>query len=176
MPDRDPGPRRGFLTALTAGMGALIGAMAALPGLSFLSHPFRAPTVSSGDEPIRVAAPDDVKFGKPLRVTMFGQRRDGWMRTDRMKLGTAWLVRTAEGRVRAFSTVCPHLGCGIDWDDQAERFDCPCHKSGFGLDGRCLFGPAPRGLDELEVVASERDIRVRYQQFKVAIKEKEPLG
>jgi menaquinol-cytochrome c reductase iron-sulfur subunit len=176
MADGDIGPRRGFLAAITAALGGLVSAMAAMPAFTFLAYPLRVKTVSGNDEPIRVAMPDEVRSGKPLRVTVFGPRRDGWTRIDRMKLGSAWLVRTPQGRVRAFSTVCPHLGCKVDWNEKAEKFDCPCHNSSFGVDGRCLAGPAPRPLDELEVVASEREIRIRYQRFRVAIPEKEPIG
>lgn len=161
---------------VTGALGTLLGTMATLPGLTFLGHPLRAKTITGGDEPIRVAGPEDLRPNKPLRVSVYGQRRDGWMRIDRMKLGAAWLVRTPEGRVRAFSTACPHLGCGIDWNDKTEKFDCPCHNSGFALDGRCLYGPSPRGLDELEVDATDKDIRVRYRRFKPASKEKEPIG
>lgn len=176
MCDLHTGPRRGFLTAVTTALGALVAAMAAMPVFTFLAHPLRARTVSGPDEPVRVANPEELKPGEPLRVTVYGQRRDGWMRFDRIKLGNAWLVRTAEGRVRAFSATCPHLGCGVGWADHAGRFECPCHDSAFGLDGRCLSGPAPRGLDELEVVASDQEIHVRYRRFKVAISEKEPIG
>jgi menaquinol-cytochrome c reductase iron-sulfur subunit len=169
--------RRSFLKLVAGGVAAGIGVLAAIPGLGFLAHPLRATTVTGGDEPIRVSAvPADVQVGRPVRVDIVGERRDGWTRFDRMKLGAAWLVRTPAGRVRAFSTVCPHLGCGIDWDETTEKFACPCHKSAFDADGRCLFGPSPRGMDELEIVASDAEIRVRYRRFKVAIKEKEPLG
>ncbi len=171
-----PRPRRSFLGLLAGAIGVVVGAAASIPGLGFLAHPLRTKTVSGGEEPVRVAAPDDVRPGRPLRVNVYGQRRDGWTRIDRMKLGAAWLMRTPEGRVRAFSTVCPHLGCGIDWDEKSEKFHCPCHNSGFGLDGRCLYGPSPRGLDELEVATTATEIRVRYQRFKVAVKEKEPIG
>lgn len=176
MADGDTGPRRGFLKAATGGIAGLVGALAAIPGLGFLAHPLRAKTVTGADQPIRVAAPDDVKPGKPLRASVVGQFHDGWLRIDQMKLGAAWLVRTPEGRVQAFSTVCPHLGCGIDWDEKSGQFECPCHKSGFGLDGRCLYGPSPRGLDELQVVTTDTEVRVRYQRFKTATKEKEPIG
>jgi len=86
-----------------------------------------------------------VKPGKPLRVTAVGAREDAWLRLDKVTLGSLWLVRTVEdGPIKAFSTVCPHLGCGIDFDDKASKFNCPCHASAFDLDGRCLMGPAPR--------------------------------
>jgi menaquinol-cytochrome c reductase iron-sulfur subunit len=176
--DREPGagPRRGFLAILAGAAGALIGAMGALPAFIFLGHSLHAKKSSGRDEAPPVAKPDDLRVGKPLRVTVYGSLRDGWTRVDHARLGAAWLVLMADGRVRAFSTVCPHLGCGVDWNDKAGTFDCPCHNSGFAADGRCLRGPSPRGLDELEVLASDKDIRIRYQRFKVGSKAKEPIG
>jgi Rieske Fe-S protein len=78
--------------------------------------------------------------------------------------------------VKAFSTVCPHLGCGVDWNDKTGKFDCPCHASSFDLDGRCLGGPSPRGLDELDVHLEGRDVLVRYQRFRTGTSKKEPIG
>jgi menaquinol-cytochrome c reductase iron-sulfur subunit len=177
MADHHADPRRKFLKLLAAGTTAVVGALAAIPGLGMLLHPLRAKSSGPGSEPIRVAAiPADVKPGKPVRVDVISNVTDGWSRYEKVKLGAAWLVRSPEGRVRAFSTVCPHLGCGIDWDDKNAKFLCPCHQSGFGTDGQCQYGPSPRSLDELEVVATDTEIRIRYQRFKVATKTKEPIG
>jgi menaquinol-cytochrome c reductase iron-sulfur subunit len=162
---------------ITGAFGAAMGAIAVIPGLGFLAHPLRRPTTTGGDDPLRVASPDQIRPGKPMRVSVVGQRRDAWLRLDRVKLGAAWLVRQREdGPVKAFSTVCPHLGCGIDWNAKTSQFDCPCHASSFDLDGRCLGGPSPRGLDELEVTVKEEDVLVRYQRFQVGTPKKEPIG
>ena len=169
--------RRAFVARVTAALSALAGAAAVVPGLGLLLSPLRKMTVRGPGRPVRVASEHDVCPDKPLRVTAVGDRQDAWVRLDRVTLGSCWLVRAHEGApVRAFSTVCPHLGCGVDYDAQARKFDCPCHGSSFDLDGRCLRGPSPRGLDELEVVSTETEIRVRYQRFKVASKMKEPIG
>jgi Rieske Fe-S protein len=176
MDSRRSEERRGFLKALTAGISGALAAMAVIPGLGFLGHPLRQRTVSGADQPIKVASNDDLRPNKPIRVNVVGQRRDGWLRLDRVKLGACWLVRPTDGPVRAFSTVCPHLGCGVDWNDKNKTFDCPCHASSFDLFGRCLGGPAPRSLDELEVVTTGDDIKVRYQRFKLGHGQKEPIG
>ncbi len=42
------------------------------------------------------------------------------------------------------AAVCTHLGCIVA--QTAEGFDCPCHGSRFGRDGRVLRGPAPGAL------------------------------
>jgi menaquinol-cytochrome c reductase iron-sulfur subunit len=176
MPAPPQEARRGFLKLVTAAVTGVIAALTAVPGLGLLMHPLRRRTVAGADEPLPVAAVSDLEMGRPLRVNVFGKIRDGWLRLDRVKLGAVWLIRTSEGRVRAFSSACPHLGCGVDWDESTEKFACPCHRSSFDMDGRCLFGPAPRGLDELEVVTSADEVRVRYRRFRLATKDKEPIG
>ena len=169
--------RRAFLAILTGGLGAVAGGLALIPGLGFLSSPLRRPTVRGADQPLRVASEAEVKPGKPLRVTVVGQRDDAWLRLDRVTVGSCWLVRASDvAPVRAFSTVCPHLGCGVDWNEKTGKFDCPCHASSFDLDGRCLGGPSPRGLDELDLQVEGRDLLVRYQRFRNGTGKKEPIG
>ena len=153
-----------------------MGAVAGVPALRYIGYPWVEKTVSGGEDPIRVASPDDVKPGQPLRVTVVGNRRDGWLRMDDVKLGACWLVRGDDGHVRAFSTCCPHLGCGIDWNEQTRQFDCPCHGSVFDTGGRCVAGPSPRGMDELDVQVGGNDVKVTYRRFRVSTSKKEPLA
>jgi Rieske Fe-S protein len=171
-----PDARRAFLKLVTAGLGAVTAALAVVPGLGFLAGPARG-SASKGANPLRVATERDVKPNRPLRVTAVGPQDDAWLRLDKVTLGSAWLVRTVEdGPIRAFSTVCPHLGCGVDYDEKAGKFNCPCHASAFDLEGRCLSGPSPRGLDELETHVEGRDVLVRYQRFRVGTSKREPIG
>jgi Rieske Fe-S protein len=85
-------------------------------------------------------------------------------------------VTSAEGTVRALSTICPHLGCGVDWNDETQTFDCPCHGSVFDRAGRRMSGPSPRDLDELDVVTTDDEIAVRYRRFRTATPHREPIG
>jgi glycine/D-amino acid oxidase-like deaminating enzyme/nitrite reductase/ring-hydroxylating ferredoxin subunit len=39
-------------------------------------------------------------------------------------------------------TVCTHLGCELRANEQEGTWDCPCHGSRFGDDGRAICGPA----------------------------------
>jgi menaquinol-cytochrome c reductase iron-sulfur subunit len=182
-PAPSPLSRRGLLAAVTGAAAVVVGLLAAIPGLRFLLHPLTSATGGrapgggdGGGEPVLAAAPDAVRLGHPILVALRGPRRDGWVTEPKQKLGAAWLLRTPEGRVRAFSNVCPHLGCAVDWNAREERFACPCHGSAFDPDGRCVAGPSPRGLDELHVVASESELRVRFQRFRLGTHDKEPIG
>ena len=46
--------------------------------------------------------------------------------------------------IAVMSLVCTHLGCIVQKTDAG--FDCPCHGSQFGLQGKLARGPAPRSL------------------------------
>jgi len=53
----------------------------------------------------------------------------------------------------SYDTVCPHLGCTVQFSPSANVMICPCHGSQFKVsDGAVINGPAPRGLTKLNVV------------------------
>ncbi len=53
----------------------------------------------------------------------------------------------------SYDTVCPHLGCTVQFAPSANLMICPCHGSQFKVsDGAVINGPAPRGLTKLDVV------------------------
>jgi cytochrome b6-f complex iron-sulfur subunit len=52
------------------------------------------------------------------------------------------IVRVSEGSVLALSAICTHEGCIVDYNASAQRIDCPCHGSEFGVDGHVIQGPA----------------------------------
>lgn len=37
---------------------------------------------------------------------------------------------------------CPHMGCGLKWNQEEHSWDCPCHGSRFDEDGGVIEGPA----------------------------------
>jgi menaquinol-cytochrome c reductase iron-sulfur subunit len=165
------------MAVLTKALGAAAAALAVIPGLGLLTSPLRRQTSSGSDKPLRVANERDIKPGKPVRVMAVGPRHDAWTRLEKVTLGSLWLVRGSEdGPIKAFSTICPHLGCGIDFDEKRGKFECPCHDSAFDLDGRCLGGPSPRSLDELETRIEGRDVLVRYRRFRVGSAKREQIG
>lgn len=45
---------------------------------------------------------------------------------------------------------CPHLGCELEWNEEEQSWDCPCHGSRFDRDGGVLDNPAQMDLDEEE--------------------------
>ena len=41
----------------------------------------------------------------------------------------------------ALSSTCPHLGCQVRWEEQNNRFFCPCHNGVFDPSGKATGGP-----------------------------------
>ena len=64
--------------------------------------------------------------------------------------GAFYLVHNQDG-VLAFSWRCTHQGCEVPWEEDEQRFHCPCHGSVFDRNGDRVSGPADRPLDLVEV-------------------------
>ena len=41
---------------------------------------------------------------------------------------------------------CPHMGCGLKWNQEEHSWDCPCHGSRFDENGGVIEGPATGSL------------------------------
>lgn len=61
------------------------------------------------------------------------------------------VVRTAEGEVRAFSAVCTHLDCTVQFKADTSQLWCACHNGTYDLGGNVVSGPPPRGLEAFVV-------------------------
>ena len=73
---------------------------------------------------------------------------------------SAVLVRKRGGEVVAFSAVCTHLGCIVQWQQERQQFLCPCHAGLFSAEGAVLAGPPPKPLQKLPVVVAGGTITV----------------
>ncbi len=169
--------RRGFLKKATVAMGAAIGAAVGVPLVRYLLFPVGRKVVESSAEPVDVGAASTVAAGKaPVLVQITARRvRDAWGAKTNVALGAAWLLRDKEGALKAYSSVCPHLGCAVGFDDKADRFACPCHTSAFGKDGSKITGPAKRGLDPLPVEEKDGRVLVTYKSFRPDIADREEV-
>ncbi len=174
-------PRRSFFSkCLAAVLG--IGAIAAptVAGIAVLLDPLRMKAKGEGGSWVRVASLGQIPAdGKPYFFTVVvDEPRDKWSRYEPQAVGAVYLTRTSEDTPpTALSSVCPHLGCAIDYDRLGDQFVCPCHNGIFHADGKQAEGStvSPRDLDPLEVRVDEAtgDVEVNYQRFKGGIAERE---
>jgi len=57
------------------------------------------------------------------------------------------VYRDQAGLLSAVSATCTHLGCIVAFNDAEHTWDCPCHGSRFGIDGKVIQGPATNPLE-----------------------------
>ena len=80
------------------------------------------------------------------RVTDFGIG----VTTKFQSTSRIWVVRDATS-IYVILAICTHLGCTPDWKESENKFKCPCHGSGYDVEGVNFEGPAPRPMDRCEL-------------------------
>ena len=61
------------------------------------------------------------------------------------------LVRSSDGSYRAFSAICTHLNCTVQYRNRESDIWCACHNGVYDLQGRNVSGPPPRPLEVYDV-------------------------
>ncbi len=92
----------------------------------------------------------------------------GAVSTKWVKDYRTWIVRNDKGFYAIFAQ-CTHLGCTPRWLEAEGKFKCPCHGSGFTMDGLNFEGPAPRPLERVKIDLSEDgqllvDTSIRFRE------------
>jgi cytochrome b6-f complex iron-sulfur subunit len=62
------------------------------------------------------------------------------------------LVRASETEWKAFSAVCTHLNCTVQYQESSRQIWCACHNGVYDMSGRVVSGPPPKPLDEMAVL------------------------
>lgn len=70
------------------------------------------------------------------------------------------LIRLQSGQFRAFSAVCTHLQCTVQYRKDLGHIWCACHNGHYDLNGHVISGPPPRPLPEYKVNIKEGNIYV----------------
>jgi cytochrome b6-f complex iron-sulfur subunit len=70
------------------------------------------------------------------------------------------LIHTPSGELRAFSAVCTHLECIVQYRPDTKQIWCACHNGQYNLEGKNIGGPPPRPLEEYTVNSRNGEIVV----------------
>lgn len=73
------------------------------------------------------------------------------------------VIRTSESEILAFSAICTHLGCLVNWRKEQGDIYCPCHGGRFALDGKVIGGPPPTPLPKYSASVVDGEIRVKLK-------------
>jgi len=193
--------RRDFIKGASCAIGAALGAVPMAAGVRVVLDPLTRQSAAEGDaEFIRLADVSDLPTGEPMKFAIVEDKSDKWSRYKDVPVGAVYLLKAstqAEDRkkagadinsteesqteperpvsVIAYNTVCPHLGCFVDYRKKEQDFFCPCHDSNFDLNGKLVKGVSPRAMDTLEVDEEKLkagEVWVKFQRFKGNTKEK----
>ncbi len=135
--------RRGFLNRVLAVVGAAFAAAVLFPVERFLSAQ-AGPATKSG--PVVAAKVNEVALNS-YRIFPFGGE-------------PAILIHLANGEYRAFSAVCTHLGCTVQYRPEGHNIWCACHNGVYDLQGHNVSGPPPRPLERYAVRLADGNIIV----------------
>ena len=132
----DPGEsRRGFINWFLATSGGAFLLSLLYPVSRYLVPPtVGESTAGTVTLPIK---PDDVRPNTG-QIFKFGSR-------------PGILIRTAAGELRAFSAVCTHLNCTVQYRTDLSQIWCACHNGHYDLNGKNVEGPPPRPLEAFTV-------------------------
>jgi cytochrome b6-f complex iron-sulfur subunit len=105
-----------------------------------------------------------------FKVGFPGDYPPGYVETKfKEEFGVFVIHGSYQGRrqLYALRAVCTHLGCIVIWQENEEKFKCPCHGSGFYRDGINFEGPAPRPLERYAIrIADDGQLEVdRSKRF-----------
>lgn len=70
------------------------------------------------------------------------------------------LIRTPNGQLQAFSAVCTHLDCTVQYKKDLGVIWCACHNGKYDLTGRNIAGPPPRPLQEYKVILQGEEVHI----------------
>ena len=146
--------RRSFLRILP--LGVVAGVFVSIGGAAFR---FLRPRLSvASDRWLDVASVAELSGLQPVTKKILAEHVAGWaVTTEEHNV----FVLPANGN-QVLSAVCPHEGCEVAWEQNTNRFSCPCHQSFFAADGSRISGPATRGLDALPARVQDGTLQVQF--------------
>jgi menaquinol-cytochrome c reductase iron-sulfur subunit len=163
--------RRTFLTWAVNGLGLLFAAVLGIPAVFYLIDPLNRRSPPKGWR--TVGRLSELEVNKPVQAVIRDIRHDAWTLHPNDVVGRVWLVKRDNKTVDVYTTVCPHLGCSINFDASSQRFICPCHNGTFDLQCRKVEfaegnNPPPRDMDKLVSQFDPKDpdvLQVKYENF-----------
>jgi Rieske Fe-S protein len=146
--------RRSFLKILP--LSVVAGVFASIGGAAFRF--LRPRLTAASDRWLDVANVSELSGPQPITRKILAEHVAGWaVTTEEHNV----FVLPAKGN-QVLSAVCPHEGCEVAWQQNTNRFACPCHESYFAPDGSRISGPARRGLDTLSTRVQDGKLQIQY--------------
>lgn len=77
------------------------------------------------------------------------------------------LIHKPDGKFVAFSAVCTHLSCTVEYRPERKDIYCACHAGIYNINGKNVAGPPPKPLEEFHVEVRKGVVFVRKESAAV---------
>lgn len=134
-------PRRKFLNGFLGGSFAALAAAVIYPVARFLSPPKIAEAATNRVLAGKVSELAETRW----KIFPFGSE-------------PGIVIEVAPGQYKAFTAMCTHLSCTVQYESEAKRIWCACHNGWYDLNGSNISGPPPHPLEQFEVNVVGDDI------------------
>jgi Rieske Fe-S protein len=139
--------RRRMMTGLAAGLGLLTAMGGAAPVVGFLLPP--KGMLGEGNL-VKVATQPEMQRRASKPLLLFGR--------------SMLLIRDERGRFYATSAICTHMNvCHLEWSEERNLLECPCHGGAFDVHGNVVRGPASIPLPTYPVERLGEDLYLRRE-------------
>ena len=138
--------RNDFVKGMVAVLGTIMGAVVGIPAIAYIISP--AVKSQSVDAWVSLGPLENYPIDTPTLFSFTRSKINGWEKT--VSSYGVYIYRETEDLVKAYSNICTHLACRVNWIEDEEIYFCPCHDGGFNIDGEVVAGPPPRPLFEYE--------------------------
>jgi len=145
-----------ILGGFTAVIGRVIGGTA-----SHQTTPANLPAQSPSNPSAGTKAAPDTASGTAVGAASSVPVGGGLSVANPADGSAAWVVHTSGSTFVAFSAICTHAGCTVQYDASTVQFVCPCHGGVFDArTGQVLQGPPPTPLPSIPVHVVNGKIRI----------------
>jgi cytochrome b6-f complex iron-sulfur subunit len=131
--------RRGFMKAMFAFLGST-----AFVSLSYPLIRFLVPHVKKPEAKKLILRKREIPIGEAKNFVINNT--------------PAIVINRRERGFAAFSRVCTHLGCLLEYDKDKKGLLCPCHAGIYDLEGNVVSGPPPKPLVKIPLILEGENI------------------
>ena len=155
--------RRRFLSRISLVLSGLAGAVVSVPILAYLLSPLINPAPGQW---VDVDSVDAFAVGSTRKVDLQDPSPLPW--AGQTATTAFWLRRESQDSFVAFAVNCTHLGCPVNWQQDADLFLCPCHGGVYYSDGTVAGGPPPLPLFRYQTRVVSGRVQVLTQALPLA--------
>lgn len=139
--------RRRFIRSGAGIAGLLYVGAAAYPVYRYLADPAEKAAAEAAVKELELPGIDTLPKGSSMMFRFAGK--------------PALLIHHEDGEWTAFSAVCTHLACTVEFQAKEKRIHCACHGGTYDMKtGKNIAGPPPRPLTKYNVEVLDGKVKI----------------